>query len=55
MSIFDNGNNRIKLKSKEKNSFLNTNYRQKNQYSTLNSTGKLISMIYPFESNDKTR
>ena len=55
MSIFDNGNNRIKLKSKEKNSFLNTNYRQKNQYSTLNSTGKLISMNYPFASNDKTR
>jgi hypothetical protein len=55
MSIFDYGNNRYKVKSKEKNSFLNTNYRQKNQYSTLNSTGKLISMNYPFASNDKTR
>ena len=55
MSNFDNGSNRIKLKSKEKSSFLNTNYRQKNQYSTLNSTGKIISMNYPFGSNDKTR
>ena len=55
MSIFDYRNNRYKLKSKEKSSFLNTNYRQKNQYSTLNSTGKIISMNYPFASNDKTR
>ena len=54
MSIFDYRNNRYKLKSKEKSSFLNTNYRQKNQYSTLNSTGKLISMNYRFASN-KTR
>ena len=55
MSVFDNGNNRIKLKSKEKSTFLNTNYRQKYQYSTLNSTGKLISMNYPFASNDKAK
>lgn len=55
MSIFDYGNYRITLKYKEKSSFLNTNYRQKNQYSTLNSTGKLISMNYPFSTNDKTK
>ena len=53
MSNYNNGNNnKNKLKSKEKNSFLNTNYKSKNQKSKFNSIGRLISMNYPFVSND---
>ena len=54
MSNFNNGN-KNKLKSKEKNSFLNTNYRQKNHQTKFNSIGKLISMNYPFVVNDKNK
>ena len=52
MSNYNNGN---KKKTKEKNSFLNTNYKQKNHQSKFNSIGKLISMNYPFIPNDKNR
>ena len=44
-----------KIKSKDKNSFLNTNYRQKNHQSKFNSIGKIISMNYPLISNDKAK
>ena len=44
-----------KTKSKDKNSFLNTNYRQKNHQSKFNSIGKIISMNYPLMSNDKAK
>ena len=54
MSNYNNGN-KNKLKSKEKNSFLNTNYRQKNHQSKFNSIGKLISMDYPIISNEKNK
>ncbi len=54
MSNYNNGN-KNKLKSKDKNSFLNTNYRQKNHQTKFNSIGKLISMNYPFLSNDKNK
>lgn len=54
MSNYNNGN-KNKLKSRDKNSFLNTNYRQKNHQSKFNSIGKLISMNYPFVSNEKNK
>lgn len=54
MSNYNNGN-KNKLKSRDKNSFLNTNYRQKNHQSKFNSIGKLISMNYPFLSNEKNK
>ena len=56
MSNYNNGNNnKNKSNSKEKNSFFNTNYRQKNVQSKFNSIGKIISMNYPYISNDKTK
>jgi hypothetical protein len=54
MSNYINGN-KNKLKSKDKNSFLNTNYKLKNHQSKFNSIGKLISMNYPVVVNDKTK
>ena len=56
MSNYINGNNnKNKLKSKDKNSFLNTNYKLKSHHSKFNSIGKLISMNYPYVANDKTK
>ena len=55
MSNYNGNNTKIKLKSKDKNSFLNTNYKLKNHQSKFNSIGKLISMNYPYISNDKTK
>ena len=43
------------MKSKDKNSFLNTNYRQKNQPFKFNSIGKLISMNNPSMPKDKAK
>lgn len=54
MSNFNN-ENKNKIKSRDKNSFLNTNYRQKNHQSKFNSIGKIISMNYPPYSNDKAK
>ena len=54
MSNYNNeNNNKIKMRSKDKNSFLNTNYRQKNQPFKFNSIGKLISMNNPSMLKDK--
>ena len=50
-----NNENKNKIKSKDKNSFLNTNYRQKNHQSKFNSIGKIISMNYPPLSNDRAK
>jgi serine/threonine protein phosphatase PrpC len=50
-----NNENKNKIKSKDKNSFLNTNYKLKNHQSKFNSIGKLISMNYPVVVNDKTK
>ena len=53
--IINNNGNKNKIKSKDKNSFLNTNYKQKNYQSKFNSIGKLISMNNPFLINDKNK
>ena len=55
MSYINGNNTKNKLKSKDKNSFLNTNYKLKNHQSKFNSIGKLISMNYPISLNDKTK
>ena len=55
IKVIKDNNNGNKKKTKEKNSFLNTNYKQKNHQSKFNSIGKLISMNYPFMPNDKNR
>lgn len=56
MSNYNNeNNNKIKMRSKDKNSFLNTNYRQKNQPFKFNSIGKLISMNNPSMPKDKAK
>ena len=53
--IINNNGNKNKIKSKEKNNFLNTNYRQKNYQSKFNSIGKLISMNNPFLDINKNK
>ena len=56
MSNYNNeNNNKIKMRSKDKNSFLNTNYKQKNQPFKFNSIGKLISMNNPSMPKDKAK
>ena len=56
MSNYNNeNNNKIEMRSKDKNSFLNTNYRQKNQPFKFNSIGKLISMNNPSMPKDKVK
>ena len=56
MSNYNNeNNNKITMRSKDKNSFFNTNYRQKNQPFKFNSIGKLISMNNPSMPKDKAK
>ena len=43
------------MKSKEKNNFLKTNYKQRRTGNKFNSIGKLISMNYPFLQNNSEK
>ena len=45
----------IKMKSKDKNKFLKTNYKQRRTGNKFNSIGKLISMNYPFLQNNSEK
>lgn len=54
MSNALNGN-KNKMKSKDKNSFLKTNYKQRNTGTKFNSIGKLISMNYPLLQNSNEK
>ena len=43
------------MKSKEKNSFLKTNYKKRSTETKFNSIGKIISMNYPFLQNNSEK
>jgi serine/threonine protein phosphatase PrpC len=47
--------NKNKMKSKEKNSFLKTNYKKRSTETKFNSIGKIISMNYPFLQNNSEK
>ena len=54
MSNSLNGN-KNKMKSKEKNTFLKTNYKLRTTGTKFNSIGKIISMNYPFIQNNSDK
>ena len=47
--------NKTKMKLKEKNTFLKTNYKQRSTGTKFNSIGKIISMNYPFIHNNSDK